>query len=129
MLQIPPMPVTHELQDGTIALRMVGEYEPADVRAALSGALESSGAEDLRGILFDVSRSTVLRRRDTRAIRAMAGFLAHVALQRQLRVALVGTGDLAYGLMRLGAADLDSAGVTASVFRDEADARRWLSGP
>ena len=121
------MPVTHEILGPTLVLRMIGEYEPTEIRSTLTDALRTVPAGVLRGILFDVSQSASLRRRDARAVRAMASFLAHVALQQRLRIALVGATDLAFGLMRLGAADLESAGVTAYVFRTEADAARWLA--
>lgn len=121
------MPVTHEILGETLALRMVGKYEPADIRTALATAFSGERADGVRGLLFDVSQSTSLRQRDARGIRAMAAFLAHLAARYHLRIALVGTSDLAFGLMRLGAADLEAVGVDTWVFRTNTEAERWLA--
>jgi hypothetical protein len=39
---------------------------------------------------------------------------------------MVTTGDLAFGLMRLGSATAEIGGVAAEVFRDMESARAWL---
>lgn len=122
------MPVTYGFDGNVLMVRMIAEYEPADIRRAITAALIERQAEPPDGILFDVRASTVLRRRAAAEIRAMAAFLAHVARDRALRVALVAETDLAYGLRRLGAADIASVDVATMTFRDEDAAMAWASG-
>jgi hypothetical protein len=40
---------------------------------------------------------------------------------------MVTTGDLGFGLMRLGAVAAETGGLAAEVFRDIAEARAWLT--
>jgi hypothetical protein len=120
------MPVSYEFDGSMLALRMVGSYEPADVRKAIADALREAGGRELTGLLFDVTASDALARRSANEVRAMAAFLAHVAPSFGNRIALVATNDVGYGLMRLGAVDLESAGVAPYVFRDVAAALAWL---
>jgi hypothetical protein len=120
------MPVSYEIDGAVLAVRMIGEYEPADIRRAIAEALQEASGRELRGMLFDVRASDVLARRSTNEIRAMAAFLAHVAPSVGNRIALVATNDVGFGLMRLGAVDLESAGVAPHTFRDVAAATAWL---
>jgi hypothetical protein len=122
------MTVTYGFDGNVLIVRMIAEYEPADIRQAITAALAERQPEPMDGILFDVRASTALRRRTPNEIRAMAAFLAHVARDRKLRVALVADTDLAYGLMRLGAADVASVDVATMTFRDEVVAMAWASG-
>lgn len=122
------MPVAYEVNGRVLVVRMVADYEPADIRATIAAALMDRMIEPIDGLVFDVRSSTALRRRTGTDVRAMAAFLAHVASDRTLRVALVADSDLAYGLMRVGAVDLASAGVTTMVFRDAAAAMTWAAG-
>lgn len=120
------MPVSYEFDDHVLALRMVGSYEPADIRRAVVEALKEAPGHALKGLLFDVRASDVLTRRSANEIRAMAAFLAHVAPSFGNRIALVAGNDVGFGLMRLGAVDLESAGVTPYAFRDLTAALAWL---
>ena len=120
------MPVLFELDDQVIALRMVGAYQPADIRAALRDAFADPGAASPIGLLFDVRPSESLRGRPTEEVRRMGRFLAAQGARFGGRLALVASENFAYGLMRLGAAAAESGGVAASVFRDEPAALAWL---
>ena len=122
------MAVSYDFDGEVLALRMVGDYQPADIRAAVVQALASRDGGRLIGMIFDVSRSSALPKRSTREIRAMAAFLAHVAPEYGGRLALVGNSDITYGLMRMGAVDVEGAGVPARVFRTEREATEWLRG-
>lgn len=120
------MPVRAEVDDGMIALRMIGEYETADIRAALRAALDAEPAGSLRGLLFDVRESTVLAGRPAEALREMASFLASVGPAYGGRLATVASADFAYGLMRMGTTLVEFEGTETAVFRDEAEAWAWL---
>lgn len=130
-ITVPPrilMPVSYDFDGDILALRMVGDYETSDIRAAVLQALASPQRGRLSGLLFDVSRSTALPKRPTRDIKAMAAFLARIAPEYGGRLALVGASDVNYGLMRMGAVDVEGAGVPARVFRTEVEATDWLRG-
>ena len=120
------MPVSFEIADGVMALRMRGGYEPADIRAALHEGLALTEETPVRGLLFDVRASEALEHRPTQDVRDMARHLAANAKLFGGRLALVAVADYAYGLMRMGSILLEQAGVKTAVFRDEAAALRWL---
>jgi len=120
------MPVTYEFDGPTIALRMTGEYKPADIRAALLAALHESAGSDVTGLLFDARQSRVLATRSAADVRAIGQFLADHADRFGRRLALVADSDAAFGLMRLGAVGVEQRGVDSRVFRDEGEAAKWL---
>ena len=107
---------------------MVGDYEPADIRIAIATALGERRAPFLDGMLFDVSDSAVLAKRTPLEIRSMAAVLAHNRKEYGNRLALVAGSDHAYGMMRLGCADVEAAGVASRCFRVAGDALEWLEG-
>lgn len=119
------MPVTYELDGSTIALRMIGDYEPSDVRAALLAALDAAGGV-VTGLLFDIRASRAIPRRTASDVRAMGQFLGDHAQRFGRRLALLVDSDAAFGLMRLGSVGLEQQGVDSCVFRDAAEAERWL---
>ena len=121
------MPVSYVFDGRLLALRMIGAYVPADIRAALAMALRDPRAPDIQGMLFDVSESESIARRTPQEVRAMAAFLAHNAPAFGGRLALVATTDVGYGLMRIGGADVDSAGVSVRTFRSVDEAIVWLA--
>ena len=120
------MPVTVDIDDAIISLRMVGSYEPADIRRALLAALDGPDRAPVVGLVFDVRGSESLADRPADEVRMMGEFLATQGARFGWRVALLASADYAYGLMRLGSVTLESAGVPNQVFRDEASAREWL---
>ncbi|MFL5598199.1 MAG: STAS/SEC14 domain-containing protein [Gemmatimonadaceae bacterium] len=120
------MPVEFEVADGIIVLRMIDVYTPEDIKKALLQALGDSGAAAPVGLLFDVSHSRSLRTRSADDVVAMGYFLAAYADAFAKRVALVGSDDFPFGMMRMAQVTLWREGLAAEVFRDEADARKWL---
>lgn len=123
------MPVTFDVEDGVLALRMVGLYEPSDIRATLLAALDDPRGASARGLLFDVRASESLSGRSISEVRAMGRFLSKHVRRIGGHVALLADADFAYGLMRLGSVVLEEEGSTVSVFRDETSARAWLLAP
>ena len=120
------MPVTYEFDGRTLALRLTGFYETADVRAALLAALDDPACPALDGLLFDVSGSRSITQRTAAEVRTMAQFIAAHGGRFGRRLALVAATDAAFGLMRLGAVGVEQHGVATSVFRNTADAHHWL---
>lgn len=120
------MPVTYELDGPTIALRMTGDYEPTDIRAALLAALDDAANGEITGLLFDIRESRAIARRTAAEVRAMGQFLADHAHRFGRRLALLVDSDAAFGLMRLGSVGVEQRGVDSRVFRDAAEAGTWL---
>jgi hypothetical protein len=120
------MPVNFEFSDRIIVLRMIDLYAPADIQKTLLQGLTDPQTSDAAGLLFDVSRSKSLRTRSSDDVIAMGYFLAQHADAYARRVALVGFDDFPYGMMRMGRVTLEHEGITSEVFREEAQARKWL---
>lgn len=120
------MPVTFDFEDRILELRMVGAYEPAEIRTALLAAVADPRSAEVLGLIFNVSDSESLAGRPSEAVLEMGRFLASQAHRYGNRVALVAAADYAYGLMRMGSSAVEREGVAAQVFRDETGAREWL---
>ena len=123
------MAVNFEVEDGIIALQMIGVYAPDDIKQALLTGLEHSRSSPSVGLMFDVSRSASLRTRSSDDVIRMGYFLAQHADAFARRVALVAFDDFPFGMMRMGQVILQREGVTAEVFREEKNAREWLHAP
>lgn len=120
------MPVSFEIEDGVIALRMIGVYAPADIQVALLEGLKDPRAPGALGLLFDVSKSISLNARSADQVAAMGYFLARQSDAFGRRVALVGFDDFPFGMMRMGKVTLEREGVRSEVFRNDKSAREWL---
>jgi hypothetical protein len=120
------MPVSFEFADRIIVLRMIDLYVPADIHKTLLQGLTDPRTSDAAGLLFDVSRSKSLRARSSDDVIAMGYFLAQHADSYARRVALVGFDDFPYGMMRMGRVTLEHEGIASEVFREDAQARKWL---
>ena len=117
------MPVSFEIEDGVIALRMIGVYAPADIQVALLEGLKDPRAPGALGLLFDVSKSISLNARSADQVAAMGYFLARQSDAFGRRVALVGFDDFPFGMMRMGKVTLEREGVASEVFRNDKSAR------
>jgi hypothetical protein len=122
------MPVASAFDGDVAVVQMAGEYTPADIRLAISTLFAAPRPRPVTGLVFDVRESSVLPRRTAKDIRAMAAFLAHVGPLYGSRLALVADTDLGFGLMRMGGADVDAAGVETMTFRTADAALAWLRG-
>lgn len=120
------MPVLAEYAAAAITLRLIGEYSHDEMRVAFLAALPNPTAT-VGGLILDVRRSVSIRSRPSEEVRSMSRWLAARAVHFQRRLALLATvGTTGYGMMRLGAAEAEVAGLTVRVFDDDADARAWL---
>ena len=122
------MPVEFLIRDRAIILSMVGDYSTADLRSGLLDSLAALGSSNAIGMCFDVSHSDALVKRSPEDVTAMGYFMAHHADRFSRRVALVGSGDFPFGMMRLGSVVLEREGVENRVFRGQEDALAWIKG-
>ena len=122
------MPVTYDFDDNILALRMVGEYQPSDIRTALVAAIESPDHLGITGLLVDVRQSESIARRTLGDLTAIVGFLVYHARAYGGRVALLASTDIGYGMVRLADVDLVTGGVATRTFRELRDAMQWLKG-
>lgn len=120
------MPVAYEFDGRVIVLRVDGKYAPTDLKAAILDALDDERLPAQAVLLFDLRESRSLPDRSADDVRDMARFLATNGKRFGNRLAMVTTGDLAFGLMRLGAVTAENGGIAAEVFRDISVAREWL---
>lgn len=120
------MPVTYEFDDCTVTLRMTGVYAPVETQRTLLQALADPACPEILGMLFDVRGSESLAGRSADEVRAMARFLGSHAARFGRRLAIVADTDAAFGLMRLGAVDVEQHGVDSRVFRCVTEASSWL---
>jgi hypothetical protein len=121
------MPVGYDFDGDVIVLRAAAKYSTHELKAAVLDALDDARLPPRAVLLFDLRESRSLQDRSADEVREMAGFLAAHGRRFGHRLAMVTTGDLAFGLMRLGAATAESGGLVAEVFRDLATAKAWLS--
>ena len=122
------MPVGYDFDGDVIVVRPLGKYSTHDMKAAVLDALDDERLPARAVLLFDLRESRSLQDRTADEVREMAGFLASHGRRFSHRLAMVTTGDMAFGLMRLGAVAAESGGLVAEVFRDLAKAKAWLSG-
>ena len=120
------MPVTYEIKEGIIALRMIGSYTTAELRDVFLDAVGEADPAQTIGMTFDVSDSASLSARSAEDVAAMGYFIASHGDRFHRRIALIGSEDFNYGMMRLGSVTLDQQRVTNRVFRTEKEGVEWL---
>ncbi len=120
------MPVSYYFDQRIVVMRMEGHYSHDEVREGLLTAFADPACPPDSVLMFDIRTSEAIARRTPPDIRGMAFFLAAHAEKFHRRLGLVAEDDLAYGLLRLGAAHAQFRGLTAEVFRDWDSARQWL---
>ncbi|HEX2779972.1 MAG TPA: hypothetical protein VHM30_10755 [Gemmatimonadaceae bacterium] len=109
-------------------LSAVGASKHGDAASALHAALaDPARPVPLRGLVFDARLSTSIAQRTSGQIRGIAEAIASNAVALGGRVALIGESDLTFGLLRIGDAYMQCAGLDSRVFRDASDAAEWLA--
>ena len=121
------MPVGYDFEGDVIVLRPAGKYTTHEMKSAILDALDDARLPPHAVMLFDLRESRSLQDRTADEVREMAGFLASHGRRFGQRLAMVTAGDLAFGLMRLGAVAAETGGLAAEVFRDIETAKAWLS--
>lgn len=120
------MPVDAHYAHAFITLRLVGEYSLDELRQSFLDALPSPDAR-ARGLLIDLTQSFSIGTRSAADVRSICEWWGTQAARFGGRMALLADGMVGYGMARLASVTLDSCGITVDVFRDEAEAKRWVS--
>ena len=123
------MPITYEIDrdSGLLSAKGVGTVTEADFAGFVDALLADPGFACASASLVDLSQATLAVPPDQ--IVAL-GRLHRELLARsgRVRVAVVVSGDLNYGLARMYAQCRSLSGSEVVPFRDEAEARAWLRG-
>ncbi len=120
--------MTHCIDDDVLLLTADGYYTTDELRRAIDDGLTAS-TEPIRALVIDLTRSTSLAQRSADDVDLMAAFLASIASRYGKRLIMVASGELAYGLMRMGTVLADSRGVDAEVVTTVELARNRLQLP
>lgn len=102
-----------------------GQYEPSSALDMIDAALGTDGPP-VRGLLLDLSESGSFRTRSADGLRMVAEFLASRRERFGGRLAVVGAGDLVFGLLRMGMVFVSDHDIVGEVFRDRDEALGWL---
>ena len=116
--------------DGSIAVvRFEGRYPTREAKAAVSAAFADPHCPALTGILFDLRDSLSIVERSAEEVQDMMRFVVLCARVAGARIGLVApSNDVAFDLLRTGAATAEQHGLKPGVFRTIDEARRWLRG-
>jgi hypothetical protein len=120
------MPVTFRFDSNIVVIEMVGDYSLDDVRTTILNSLADSKCPSTPFILVNLSESRSIYTRSPDDVKTMAYSLASLAERFNNRIALVAPNDFPYGLMRMGSVFSTDSGFEPEVFRNYADARKWL---
>lgn len=120
------MPVSYRFADDIIIIEAVGTYTPTDLKATIQQVVDDPAAPPNKRFMFDLTASASLPKRSSEEVRDMAGFLRSLREKLGPRIAMVTSGQLAYGLMRMGASYADDPEFAAAVFTDVGSAEAWL---
>jgi len=120
------MPVKYRFDANITVIEMVGEYSLDDLRTAFLNSLADTDRPANSFLLINLAESLSFKNRPSDDIKTMASFVADLGNRFNNRIALVAPDDLRYGLIRMGSAAVDQEGVDSRVFRDFAEARKWL---
>jgi len=120
------MAVSYSLRGPLLQMNLAGTYDPEDVVREFLAALSDPACPNPVALLVDVTRSESLGTRSPSQIRYVAEFLGPYAKRINGRCAVIAAEDLHFGLGRMGSVYSENVGIEAAIFRQEADARRWL---
>ena len=121
------MPVMYDFLDDVLFLSLVGASAHGDSVAAVKAALTERERTPLRGIIVDSRLSSSIGDRTPSQVRAIADELGAIGDGFGRRIALIGATDLSFGVLRMGEAHMQNAGLDARTFRHEAEAIRWIN--
>lgn len=117
---------SHHWRDQDYAIVVFeGQYQPSSALDVIDAALGSDGPP-VRGLLLDLTDSESFRARSSEGLRSVAQFLASRRERFGGRLAVVGAGDLVFGLLRMGMVFVSNHDIVGEVFRDRESALTWL---
>lgn len=122
------MGISFELKDRTIRFVTVGDVDFAAGLQVLEAALATAAEQGSGwGLLFDIRSSSENRSADE--LRGVAEVIARHRDALSGQCAILAADPLHYGLARMFGVFAESLGLTAMVFRTEAEALAWLTTP
>jgi hypothetical protein len=122
------MPVSFREDSGCAVLELSGSYSSKEAYDAMVAGLASFGDEPPRGLIVDVSQSAELANRSTPDILRAAQGIGLLGDRFSRRMGIVAPSTLAFGLMRMGAAHAENAGLAVRVCQTYESAREWVLG-
>lgn len=120
------MPVSFSFDGRIVVMRGAGEYTVDDLKRTILQARGHPDCPPAPLMMFDLTDSASLGGRTAADVKQMAAFLGRERERFGAKLAMVVASDVAYGLMRMGAAHAEAGGVHPAVFRDREAARGWL---
>jgi hypothetical protein len=120
------MPVRYRFDSNIVVIETIGEYSMEEFRTTILDSLNDSQRPTNPFLLIDLTQSVSIYNRSSEDIKTMARFVASLGDRFSNRIAMVGSKDLPYGMMRMGSAGSEERGIEAEVFRSFAEARKWL---
>lgn len=112
-------------EDGDITVvTPEGAYSIEELQSTVHETLDGQSAP--LNLLFDLRKSLSLETRSNADIRSMGAFLKSIRPHLGPRFAMVTSGPLAYGLMRMGSALTEDDTFALQVFTELDDAQTWL---
>jgi hypothetical protein len=120
------MPVSYRFDSNIVIIDVVGEYSMDDLRATILNSLADPEHPANTFLLINMEESRSILERSSAEVKAMARFVASLGERFNNRIAMVASGNLAYGLMRMGSAGSEEKGIKSNVFRTFAEAQKWL---
>jgi hypothetical protein len=122
------MPVSFREDGGCAVLELRGSYTSREAYDAMVDGLASFGDAPPRGLIVDVSQSAEVANRPTPDILRAAQGIGVLGDRFSRRMGIVAPSTLAFGLMRMGAAHAENAGLAVRVCQTYESARDWVLG-
>jgi hypothetical protein len=97
-----------------------------DLRTAILKSFDDPGCPASVFLMINMSESRSIYKRSLDDIKTVANFVASLGKRFNGRIALVASGDLPYGLMRMSTVGSEDREITSGVFRTIPEARKWL---
>ena len=120
------MPVTWSIEGDLLRMNFEGRYEPPEIIEQFEAALADPRCPEEVSLLVDATKSESLDKRSPTEIRYVAEYLGPYRKRIRGRCAVVASGNLQFGLSRMGSVYSENVGVDAQVFRSVPEALKWL---
>jgi hypothetical protein len=120
------VPVATTREGRLYIITFAGTYSPDEVIGSFRSIVDADDFPKNARLLLDLRNADSVLERSISDLKLIAEHFVDNARSFDDRVALVVDGLARYGLMRMAAAWVERDWVSAPVFRDMAEARRWV---
>jgi hypothetical protein len=121
--------VEHRIDRGVLVLVFQGETSDAEIENLLDRLATAAAPPRPWHLLLDVRGSSSLSRRSPERIRALVEIMERRGEAYAWRLAVLVGEDVQFGLTRMASAFADPHQLDIRAFRDEQEARSWLTAP